>query len=262
MYIPILPCEEMEDPEKLIEQKKNLANCVCFVAARFLPGGNAIREKLMPSISELLQQKFPMSLGGSDEELATLQAFAVLYVYRPATTLPQFEDLTHWRLKSIVEAYAIHLGCHRSVNELQNLIRSRAPDITTSKSYKRYVMWLWLFTMAQHMSLVTGSPPTIREDASIRLAPEILRNVNNKAEVMRLLGEVELCLLWSEVNPLLYLLPAANKSQASFIDRGLAEWWCQIQTTGSERSVVLHDIDGLLDKWSKKWQPFISTGAP
>lgn len=199
VYIAVLPPEEIDDPQKVIEQKKNLANCICFVAARFLPGGNAMREKLLPSISNLLHAKFPPSRGGDDDELATLQALMVLYVYRPATTLPQFEDITHWRLKAIVEAYAIHLGCHRSVNELRNLIRSRASDIISSKSYKKYIMWLWLFTMSQHISLVTGSPPSISEDATIRLAPDTLKHINNTQATTRLLGEVELCMLWTKV---------------------------------------------------------------
>lgn len=159
-----------------------------------------MREKLMPSISNLLHSKFPVSRGGDEDELATLQALMILYVYRPATTSPQFEDITHWRLKSIVEAYAIHLGCHRSVNELRNLIRSRATDITSSKSYKQYIMWLWLFTMSQHISLVTGSPPSISEDATIRLAPETLKHIHKTQAVTRLLGEVELCMLWSKVS--------------------------------------------------------------
>ena len=159
-----------------------------------------MRDKLMPSISNLLHSKFPVSQGGDEDELATLQALMVLYVYRPATTSPQFEDITHWRLKSIVEAYAIHLGCHRSVNELRNLIRSRAINITSSKSYKQYIMWLWLFTMSQHISLVTGSPPSISEDATIRLAPETLKHIHKTQAVTRLLGEVELCMLWSKVS--------------------------------------------------------------
>ena len=159
-----------------------------------------MREKLLPPISNLLHSKFPVSRGGNEDELATLQALMVLYVYRPATTSPQFEDITHWRLKSIVEAYAIHLGCHRAITELRNLIHSGAPNITASKSYRQYIMWLWLFTMSQHISLVTGSPPSISEDATIRLAPETLKHLNNTEAITRLLGEVELCMLWTKVS--------------------------------------------------------------
>jgi hypothetical protein len=162
---------------------------ICFVAARFLPGGNITREKLMPAISSLLRKKFPVSRGGDDDELTTLQALAVLYVYRSATSPSSFEDLAHWRIKAIVEAYAIHIGCHRSVNELRNLIRSRAPTITSSKSY---------------ISLVTGSPPSIVEDATIRLAPEVLRVLHNRDSITRMLGEVELCLLWNQVGSTLH----------------------------------------------------------
>lgn len=159
-----------------------------------------MREKLMPSISKLLHSKFPASRGGDEDELATLQALMVLYVYRPATTSPQFEDITHWRLKAILEAYAIHLGCHRSINELRSLIRSEAPNITSSTSYKQYIMWLWIFTMSQRISLVTGSPPSVSEDGTIRLAPEILKHLHKTQAVTRLLGEVELCLMWTKVS--------------------------------------------------------------
>jgi len=119
--------------------------------------------------------------------------------FSTATTSPQHEDLAHWRLKAIVEAYAINLGCHRSVNELRRMIQSRSPNITSSKCYKQYIFWLWLYTISQHISLVTGAPPSIIEDATIRVAPELLTGLHNSDSVARLLGEVELCLLWSKV---------------------------------------------------------------
>ena len=44
-------------------------------------------------------------------------------------------------------------------------------------------------------------------------------------------------------------------------DRGLAEWWCQVEMTDSETSVaVLNDVDALLETWSNKWLPWIASG--
>jgi hypothetical protein len=74
------------------------------VAARVLPGGTAMREKLLPSISKLLLSKFPVSRGGDEDELATLQALMVLYVYRKkvgSLGLPHPTPLFHTFMYSI-----------------------------------------------------------------------------------------------------------------------------------------------------------------
>lgn len=48
-------------------------------------------------------------------------------------------------------------------------------------------------------AIVTATPPTIPADASIRVAPNLLTRVGISPQINRLLGEVELCLVWEKV---------------------------------------------------------------
>ncbi len=48
-------------------------------------------------------------------------------------------------------------------------------------------------------AIITRMPPSIRSDYSIRSAPHLFAQVNAEPRVRRLLGEVELCLLWEKV---------------------------------------------------------------
>jgi hypothetical protein len=48
-------------------------------------------------------------------------------------------------------------------------------------------------------SVITGTPPSIREDATIRIAPEILKDIDLSSSVLQVLAEAELCLLWGKV---------------------------------------------------------------
>jgi hypothetical protein len=48
-------------------------------------------------------------------------------------------------------------------------------------------------------ALVTRTPPSIRSDYSIRSAPELFSGADIGPRLRRLLGEVELCLLWKKV---------------------------------------------------------------
>jgi hypothetical protein len=48
--------------------------------------------------------------------------------------------------------------------------------------------------------VITGTPPSIREDATIRIAPEILKGVDLSTSILQILAEAELCLLWGKVS--------------------------------------------------------------
>jgi hypothetical protein len=49
-------------------------------------------------------------------------------------------------------------------------------------------------------SVITGTPPSIREDATVRIAPEILKGIDVSPSVLQVLAEAELCLLWGKVS--------------------------------------------------------------
>ena len=48
-------------------------------------------------------------------------------------------------------------------------------------------------------SVVTGTPPTITEDATIRAAPALLSRIESNHRTLWILGQVELCLVWGKV---------------------------------------------------------------
>jgi hypothetical protein len=52
-------------------------------------------------------------------------------------------------------------------------------------------------------SVISGTPPSIRIDSTIRAAPALLRQPSLYPQ-NKLLGEVELCLIWEKVRRLLY----------------------------------------------------------
>jgi hypothetical protein len=51
--------------------------------------------------------------------------------------------------------------------------------------------------------VITGTPPSIREDATIRMAPEILKGIDIPPPILQILAEAELCLLWGKVGEIL-----------------------------------------------------------
>jgi hypothetical protein len=111
---------------------------------------------LVPKISQILKGKFTAGRNQANE-LSTLKALLILYSYanvsHPAaqeseTSRP--EELLHWPLKSLVEAYSLRLSLHRSVYDLQAELRSPSVDrLTETVVYQKYVIWLQLFIMAK-----------------------------------------------------------------------------------------------------------------
>jgi len=49
-------------------------------------------------------------------------------------------------------------------------------------------------------SVITGTPPSIREDATIHMAPEIFKGIDIPSPILQILAEAELCLLWGKVS--------------------------------------------------------------
>jgi hypothetical protein len=102
------------------------------------------------------------------------------------------------------------------------------------------VYWLWLVTMSHHFSLMTRTPPSIREDNSISSAVDLLRDLPRPSRVTRILAEIDLYMLWQH----------AGRSVP-----GLAEWWCTPSDTMNVEDVqaVLQDMEGALEVWSRRW---------
>jgi hypothetical protein len=205
----------------MLAERKALVQCICYVTARFVPGGSVIRDKLFRPISDLLLGISETQRTTASHSLGFLQGLIVLYAYAQAVptaiegSQSPPKDLLYWRIKTSTEAHALQLFIHRSIEGLRAAVASQEPNISTSYCYKTYTYWLWLYAMSHQYVLLsdqcstsnrdysgsqaTRTPPSIRADASIRAASNLLNKIGVNARIGRLLGEVELCLFWERV---------------------------------------------------------------
>lgn len=127
--------------------------------------------------------------------------------------------------------------------------------------------------LANHSyAIVTGTPPTICSDASIRAARGVFAGVSVSPQLKHLLGEVELCLIWKKAR-LCYLrsrhafqwLIFAISMWISMLDLRFGEWWClpdpAEKPLESSPSTALNAADVELRAWCSKWDSFISHGS-
>ncbi|KAH7314315.1 hypothetical protein BKA65DRAFT_516581 [Rhexocercosporidium sp. MPI-PUGE-AT-0058] len=250
-FIPLLNAGDLDDTSDIISKRKPLAYCICYVTARYVPGGETTRSKLLPFVSAILQEKVfqPKSL---EDEWTMLQALSVLYAYRTAvSTVSSVEgslEISQRSIKAYIETYAVNLSVHRSISGVKASLRAEDPEIMKTIAFKKYIFWLWLFNMSHHHSIITGTPPSIREDSTIRAASEILGHFNVGPRILQVLAEVELCLLWGK---------------ASVHASGLGEWWCPLDVLDKPieyiEQGVLDDVDAFLQTWSNKWGPFFNS---
>lgn len=245
--VPVIDDADLRDELYVINHKRPLAYCASFVASQFIPGSTAVRQQLLSHIAEFIKTTSGPLPDDEDTLWTQLQALAVLYAYRPAGDVFQLPGapqspsfLDHWALKYTIEAFALRAGLHRSIDRLRVLLRSDSSHISKSPAFSMYVYWLWLVTMSHHFSLMTRTPPTLREDSSITLAVDLLRDIPRPSRVTRVLAEIDLYTLWQQ----------AGRSAP-----GLAEWWCTPSDSMSIEGVVavLEDLEGALEVWSQRW---------
>lgn len=247
-FFPVIDDSELDDIPYIVKHKRPLALAASVVAAEFVPGGASVRKALIPYVSSFLHELEGPISKDEDTIWTHLQAYAILYAYRPSTdiTHPVLNSsderlLNHWRIKSAVEDFAMRLGLHHSLGEVRALVRASQQDIRHTHSFKKAIYWLWLFTMSHHFSLVTETPPTIRQDSSIKTACALFSEITKPPQVTRMLAEVDLCMLWNLADQ---ALP------------GLGEWWLrnpQVDVDPSQAAHVLDDADAALDVWSRRW---------
>ena len=131
---------------------------------------------------------------------------------------------------------------HKSAEEVVDLLKNEAENIQRTFAFRKYLYWLWLFSVAHFRSLVSQTPPSIREDATITHAVQLLESVAADNCVRCILARVELCLLWA---------------QRGLRERGLGEWWCNVHTQVNLDSTLtlLDDLDVATQRWRQKWCP-------
>jgi hypothetical protein len=256
-YIPVFRPEEFQDLDYIIDHEPRFAYAMCYVTARYLPGGKELREALLPEVSCIPKDVYTAKVGVNPEaDLCLLKALVVLYSYADLNPPSQAarpsgkESLMYWSLKSAAEMYAFRLSLHRSIQELKLDLSNNSGNIYDTRSYQRYTYWLFLYNMSHYCSLVTGTPPTMRVDLSIRAVNGLLDQLGRYPEYpTNLFGATELFLIWEKTS-------SAHPQ--------LGEWWCMPDP--SERAdenlteSLLNEADLAIDAWYSRWWPYISGG--
>ncbi|KAL7932820.1 hypothetical protein V8C35DRAFT_64267 [Trichoderma chlorosporum] len=252
--IPVFAKDDFENLEVLAQQQPELLYSICYVTARYLPGGLSTVRMVYPYILRFVQD---ISAGVSLLETANVTSFRalmVLYAFSEVA-LPNIESphcpymLPTQLLKTATEMYGNQLGLHRSIEGARAMLSLPPSQWLASASYKRYTYWLWLFTMSHHSAIITRTPPSIRSDSSIRFASELFAGTKIKPPLRRLLGEVELCLLWEKANA---------------ADSNFGEWWCPSEratTACPSPCTVIEIVTRDLAAWRAKYASFIQHGG-
>lgn len=79
-FIPALAPRDFEDADALIDTEVALVHCICYVTARFLPGGREIQNALYPKVFRISKGKFPKD-GNRDGNVSNMMALVILYCY-------------------------------------------------------------------------------------------------------------------------------------------------------------------------------------
>ncbi|KIV82972.1 hypothetical protein PV11_05034 [Exophiala sideris] len=247
VYIPILAKSDVGDFAEMVKMNKRpLAYSMAYVAARFVPGCRSIRAMLVPEILSMLKIRYEHAERGDDERWMLLQAFAVLYTWaspqdieRSMNSTDDEVELSQDALRASMEMLALRWSLHRSGEEVVRLTKEGG-DIRQTFAFRKYCYWLWMFSSAHFHSLLSRTPPTIREDATIRWANQNLQQYSNDESTLQILAEVDLSLLWIQ--------KGAN-------ERNAGEWWCPIsnETDLTSTMSVLKGLDDALNVWYQRW---------
>lgn len=95
-YIPALQYEDWENVDSLIQKELPFVYCICYVTARYLPGGREIREMLLPEVTRYPREIFSPRHDGRVDDWIILKGLIVLFSYADLTPPTQ-------RAKSIAE---------------------------------------------------------------------------------------------------------------------------------------------------------------
>lgn len=246
-YTPVLSLEPLSNLGHLITSRQPLAYAMAFVASTLSPGYSSTCLALFPQMSRILEQANDISNNTQAESWTLLQALAVLYSYpRVAAVSGQGPEkkLSLWAVKSAVETCAMQFSLHHSIEDFKTYLQTSGPDISSSLPYRCSFYWIWLFVKSRHHSVITRTPPTIRNDSTIAATLDILPRLDPQPGVRRVLAEAALHHQWDE---------------AARPDKDLAEWWCAPRYTKDigTLSELLDNAENLLQEWSAIWlQPY------
>jgi hypothetical protein len=132
----------------------NLVLCISYVTARYIPGYEEVRKSLVPAILTVLQTAFTPATRDIEDELATMQAFIILYVFQRGSVLEKtsessaVDEISFWSAKTTCEAFAMHINLHRAVGSVKKELEMGRNLNRTDTSTRKYLYWLWLYTIS------------------------------------------------------------------------------------------------------------------
>lgn len=151
--IPVFTKDDFKNPELIIEQQPELIHSICYVTARYLPGGLSTVRLIYPKVLKFVQDKSAGAMWPGTADITSFRALVVLYAFSEIA-LPNIESphspyiLPTQLLKTVTEIYGTQLGLHRSIDGARAMLSLPHDQWLSSASYKRYTYWLWLFTMS------------------------------------------------------------------------------------------------------------------
>ncbi|KAK5046164.1 hypothetical protein LTR84_008621 [Exophiala bonariae] len=249
-HVPVVAETDVRDFAEMEKMHKQpLAYSMAYVAARFVPGCRSMRAMLVPEILSIVKTRFDHLTGHSEEQWTLLQAFAVLSTWAPRDNVELDTNnaeheiyLSRDALRASMATLSRRWSLHRAGEEVTKMQNQKqdANHIRQSFGFRKYCYWLWLFASSHFHSMLTRTPPTVKEDATIRRAGQILQPYTDDEVLRQTLARVELCLIWSQIK---------------LNDRELGEWWCSMshETHATTILSVLQNLDEALHLWHRKW---------
>ncbi|OAL46512.1 hypothetical protein IQ07DRAFT_634756 [Pyrenochaeta sp. DS3sAY3a] len=197
--------------------------------ARYLPGSSSLRARVWQQLSGCLRDLvFATPDGLSPMTAETMQGLVILYGCCEASspsdhTTEDFNGLDMLSARSLAEGYAVKLG----VGSLK--------DPTPHNSFL-FVWWLWLYTIGHHCAILHSCARTMWAVSGIAQAKAYVEENFQDTRIQRLIGEVELCMLWERLQS----VPSGSTEQ---VDHELSVWvdsWSELINKDEGRQLLFH----------------------
>jgi hypothetical protein len=153
-HVPVLQPDDFQDVDYLIEHQHTMAVCIAYTASRMIPGCKTYRNALRPDVLKFVQGVFSRPRGNDLDDFYHFQSLVILYALsrRCPTSWGKErgsrDDVSLWLVKAATEAFAFRIGLHESMGEMQKIMSGGRTLSSRSLHVKKYVLWLWLYTMA------------------------------------------------------------------------------------------------------------------
>jgi hypothetical protein len=158
-YIPFVTAAELHDSSRLVKKKRLLADVICFVTAP-RAGKAHMLDKLTPVVSQFISHPYPSKVGDIDDDWITLQCLGIIYAFGAGPygssmdRVCRSDVIPRLSIMQITEC-AVNLGLDRSIervlafiDKIPKVSNFKAEDVATLPSYKKFIFWVWLFTMS------------------------------------------------------------------------------------------------------------------